>query len=240
MRKITLLVASTILVGSMAFASENPVFSDNNGRNPRHYVDYRNAEPIMFMERGIEFYVFPNGEFDFNTRPSGPRRTVVNTTYGAPGVRTTTTYYGPANYGVRIEHDNFGRVRRVGNVFINYDGYNRVKRVGSVNRRYNSFALTQVGGLRIFYNRRGHIIDVAGYVNGASHAYAYNPFTTGGYDNDYSYNTPDYDYGYESGSGYNEDDYYYYKADGTKAKMSAAEIEAVKSDEKSVMEKNKR
>ncbi len=66
---------------------------------------------------------------------------------------------------------------------------------------------------------------------------AYNPFTTGGYDNDYSYNTPDYDYGYESGSGYNEDDYYYYKADGTKAKMSAAEIEAVKSDEKSVMEK---
>ena len=240
MRKITLLVASTILVGSMAFASENPVFSDNNGRNPRHYVDYRNAEPIMFMERGIEFYVFPNGEFDFNTRPSGPRRTVVNTTYGAPGVRTTTTYYGPANYGVRIEHDNFGRVRRVGNVFINYDGYNRVKRVGSVYMRYNSFALTQVGGLRIFYNRRGHIIDVAGYVNGASHAYAYNPFTSGGYGNDYSYNTPDYDYGYESGSGHNEDDYYYYKADGTKAKMSAAEIEAVKNDEKSVMEKNKR
>ncbi|KGO90592.1 hypothetical protein [Flavobacterium suncheonense] len=238
MRKITLLVASTILVGSMAFASENPVFSDNNGRNPRHYVDYRNAEPIMFLERGIEFYIFPNGEFDFNTRPSGPRRTEVNTTYGAPGVYATT-YYGPANYGVRIEHDNLGRVRRIGNVFINYDSRNRVKRVGSVYMSYNSFALTQVGGLRIFYNRRGQIIDVTGYVNGASHAYAYNPFADAGYGGNYGTGY-DYDYGYDSGSGYNEDDYYYYRADGTKAKMSKEEIEAVKKDERSVMEKNKR
>jgi hypothetical protein len=236
MKKITLLVASILLVGSMAYASENPVFSDNNEKGPRHTVDYRNAEPIMFMERGIEFYIFPDGEFDFNTRPSGPRRGTTNTTYGAPGVHVTN--YGPANYGVRVEHDNFGRVRRVGNVFINYDGYNRVKRVGSVYMRYNSFALSQVGGLRILYNRRGHIIDVVGYVNGASHAYAYNPY----FDNGYGGGNTNYndDYGYESGSGYNEDDYYYYKADGTKAKMSDAEIDEVKKDEQSVMEKNKR
>lgn len=242
MRKITLLVASTILVGSMAFASENPVFSDNNGKGPRHYVDYRDAEPIKFMERGIEFFVFPNGEFDFNTRPSGPRATV-NTTYGAPGVYTTS--YGPANYGVRVEHDNFGRVRRVGNVFINYDGHNRVKRVGSVYMRYNSFALTQVGGLRIIYNRRGCIIDVIGFVNGANHGYAYIPYTGAGYDGSYGPGSGTYDYndnyaGYESGSGYNEDDYYYYRADGTKAKMSKEEIDAVRKDEMSVAEKNKR
>ncbi|ESU28457.1 hypothetical protein FLJC2902T_18200 [Flavobacterium limnosediminis JC2902] len=232
MKKITLLVASVLLVGSMAHASENPVFSDTNGKGPRHTVDYRNAEPIMFMERGIEFYVFPDGQFDFNTRPSGPRRESANATYGAPGVRT---HYGPANYGVRVEHDNFGRVRRVGNVFINYDGYNRVKRVGSVYMRYNSFALSQVGGLRIMYDRRGHIIDVIGYVNGWSHAYLYSPYVyngNGGYDN--------MDYGYDSGSGYNEDDYYYYKADGTKAKMSKEEIETVKKDEQSLIEKNKR
>ncbi|MEW5675940.1 hypothetical protein ABGT15_06465 [Flavobacterium enshiense] len=241
MKKITLLVASIFLAGSMAYASENPVFSDNGGRTPRHYVDYRDAEPIMFMERGIEFYVFPNGEFDFNTRPSGPRRGAVNTTYGAPGVRVSTTYYDPANYGVRVEHDNFGRVRRVGNVFINYDGRNRVKRVGSVYMRYNSYALTQVGGLRIFYNRRGCIIDVMGYVNGASHAYAYNPFAGTRYDDSYGpANDYEYDNGYESGSGYNDDDYYYYKSDGTKAKMSKEEIDAVKKDEQSVKEKNKR
>lgn len=233
MKKITLLVASILLVGSMAYASENPVFSDNNKKGPRHNADYRNVEPIAFMERGIEFYVFPDGQFDFNTRPSGPRHATVNTTYGAPGVRTSG-YYGPANYGVRVEHDNFGRLRRIGNVFINYDGFNRVKRVGSVYMRYNSFALTQVGGLRILYNRRGQIIDVIGYVNGWSHGYDYNPYTYNG--NGYD----DTDYGYESGSGYNEDDYYYYKADGTKAKMTEEEIDAVKKDEQTVTDKNKR
>lgn len=48
------------------------------------------AEPIIFRERGIEFMLFPNGEFDFNTRPSGPRY-AVNGTNGAPGTRG---YYG--------------------------------------------------------------------------------------------------------------------------------------------------
>ena len=238
MKKITLLVASILLVGSMAHASENPVFSDANGKGPRYAVDYRNAEPIMFMERGIEFYVFPDGQFDFNTRPSGPRRSVTNVTYGAPGVHTAV-HYGPSNYGVRIEHDNFGRVRRIGNVFINYDGYNRVKRVGSVYMRYNSFALAQVGGLRILYDRRGHIIDVIGYVNHASNGYAYMPYGGNGYDNMNYDNDYGYD-GYESASGYNEDDYYYYKADGTKTKMSAAEIEEVKKDEQAVKAKIKR
>jgi hypothetical protein len=34
-------------------------------------------------------------------------------TYGAP------MYARNQNFGVKVEHDNFGRVRRVGNVFIN-------------------------------------------------------------------------------------------------------------------------
>ena len=119
MKKITLLVvASILLVGNIALASENPVFSDNTNRRG-YYIDYRDAEPIIFRERGIEFMLFPNGEFDFNTRPSGPRY-AVNGTNGAPGTRG---YYGTSERGIRVEHDNFGRVRRVGNVYINYDAF---------------------------------------------------------------------------------------------------------------------
>jgi hypothetical protein len=33
----------------------------------RSAVDFRNAEPIVFMERGVEFFVFADGQFDFNT-----------------------------------------------------------------------------------------------------------------------------------------------------------------------------
>ncbi|HLO72962.1 MAG TPA: hypothetical protein VK164_03420 [Flavobacterium sp.] len=223
MKKITLLVvASFILVGSMAYASENPVFSDNTDRRA-YSIDYRDAEPIIFKERGIEFMLFPNGEFDFNTRPSGPRHTA-NGTSGAPGTRG---YYGPSGRGVRVEHDNFGRVRRVGNVYINYDAFGRVKRIGSIYMSYNSFAVTKVGNMRIVYDRRGRIVDVYGFINATNSGYYYNPRGTH-YSNDHD------DYGYDDDDNgdydddYDENDYYYYRKDGTKVKMSDEDIKEIK------------
>lgn len=218
MKKITLLVvASILLVGNMALASENPVFSDNTNRRG-YYIDYRDAEPIIFRERGIEFMLFPNGEFDFNTRPSGPRYHV-NGTNGAPGTRG---YYGPSERGIRVEHDNFGRVRRVGNVYINYDAFGRVKRIGTIYMSYNSFAVTKVGNMRIVYDRRGRIVDVYGFINHANGGYNYNPGThysggNGHYDDDY-------------GDDYNDDDYYYYRKDGSKAKMSDDDVKEIKKE----------
>ena len=79
-------------------------------------------------------------------------------------------------------------------------------------------ALTQVGGLKIIYNRRGYIIDIVGYVNYNSSHYNYNP-GNGGHGNNYD----DDDYGND-----NDDDYYYYKKDGTKAKMSKDDIVEIK------------
>ena len=218
-KKITLLVvASFILVGSMAYASENPVFSDNTDRRG-YYIDYRDAEPIIFKERGIEFMLFPNGEFDFNTRPAIRPR--VNGTSGAP----RGMYYGTSERGIRVEHDNFGRVRRVGNVYINYDAYGRVKRIGTIYMSYNSFAVTKVGNMRIVYDRRGRIVDVYGFINHANGGYFYNPGTNysvgnGGYDDGDDYNDD-----YES-----DDDFYYYRKDGSKAKMSEEDIKEIKKE----------
>jgi len=221
-KKITLLVvASFILVGSMAYASVNPIFSDNTiGRG--YYIDYRDAEPIIFRERGIEFMMFLNGEFDFNTRPSGPRYHV-NGTNGAPGNRG---YYGPSERGVRVEHDNFGRVRRIGNVYINYDTLGRVKRIGTIYMSYNSFAVTRVGNMRIVYDRRGRIINVYDFINHTNSSYFYNPRGShyAGGNSGYGYgNYNDDDYG-------SEDDYYYYRKDGTKAKMSDEDIKEIKKE----------
>lgn len=218
MKKITLLVvASILLVGNMALASENPVFSDNTNRRG-YYIDYRDAEPIIFKERGIEFMLFPNGEFDFNTRPSGPRYHV-NGTNGAPGTRG---YYGPSERGIRVEHDNFGRVRRVGNVYINYDAFGRVKRIGTIYMSYNSFAVTKVGNMRIVYDRRGRIVDVYGFINHANGGYNYNPGTH--YSGGNGHYDDDDDYSYD----YNDDDYYYYRKDGSKAKMSDDDVKEIK------------
>jgi hypothetical protein len=199
MKKITLLVASIFLIGSgVANATEK-----NNRRFP---VDFRNADPIVFTERGVEFYIFPDGQFDFNTRPSNGdmyyksgRRNGPNTTYGSPANGQNR------NFGVKVEHDYTGKVRRIGNVMINYDANDRIKRVGSVYMTYNRYALTQVGGLQIVYNRRGQIIDIFGTVKG-------------GRENQYNQNNNDYnDHNYVQNT--NDEDNTYYRTKDAKPKV---------------------
>lgn len=199
MKKITLLVASILLVGSVANASE---IITKSGEEKRTRFSF--DEPISFMERGIEFFVFPNGEFDFNTRPEDSQGDYF---YKGAGKRGTTIQArGPINYGTRIEHDSFGRVRRIGNTFINYDSRDRVSRIGTVYMKYNRTALAQIGGMRIIYNRRGEIVDTVGRIKGYSNS-------------GYAYNYNNYYYDNYTASNYNGSDYYYYKADGTKAKI---------------------
>lgn len=191
MKKITLLVASILLFGSVAKASELN-FTDGVER-----TRFDLNEPISFTERGIEFFVFANGEFDFNTRPNDSEG---DYHFRSAGKRTAkVNNRGPINYGVLIEHDSFGRVRRVGNTFINYDSRDRVSRIGTVYMRYNRYALTQVGGLQIIYNRRGEIVDMIGRVKRNSGFTFNNNYTASTYGNN------------------NQNQYYYYRTDGTRA-----------------------
>jgi hypothetical protein len=179
MKKITLLVAGLLFTGSLAIASESTIFSGGN-TNVFAPVDYRDAEPVIFTERGIEFMVFLNGQMDFNTVPG---------TTGAiyhRGVRDANATYGVGGtQGVRVEHDYQGRVRRVGNVYINYDSQNRVKRIGSVYMTYNRFALSQIGGMTFAYNRSGMVTAVSGYVNNPARSYTYQNYN-GNNSNGYS------------------------------------------------------
>lgn len=180
---------------------------------------YRYTQPILFVERGVEFLIFPDGSFDFNTDfdPYSQTSTIyyrrnrrgnVNGTFGAPG-HANYNYGRPR--GVLVTHDRFGRVRRVGNVFINYDRHDRVKRVGSVYMRYRHGLLKQVGGLLIQYNRRGQMIGTNGFVNFANQGNgvcgidgSLNEFNNN-WDNDWFQN----DFGNEW-----DDDFYYYRRDG--------------------------
>ncbi len=201
MKKITLIVASFFLVGGIANASEKVVFSDTN-----FISNFGFDEPISFVERGIEFYIFPNGEFDFNTRPEDSHG---NFFYKSAGRKVVINVQrNPVDYGVRIEHDDFGRVRRVGNTFINYDFNDRVTRIGSVFIKYNRFALVQVGGLKIVYNRNGQIIDFFGSVKNTRMAYIDGNRRYRGY-NYHNHNNSNSNYEND-----NDDDYYYKTKDG--------------------------
>jgi len=194
MKKITLLVAGLLLTGSLAFASEQNVFS-GNATNNYYPIDYREAEPVVFKERGIEFMVFPDGQMDFNTQPAA-----ASTNYYRTGSRANATYGAPgttSGQGVRVDHDVNGLVRRVGNVYINYDYAGRVKRIGSVYMSYNRFALSQIGLLKLSYDAKGRIIAAQGYVNSANSSRGYEPVYV--YNGNASNN---------NGSGYNNDSYH--------------------------------
>jgi hypothetical protein len=156
MKKITLLAASIFLFGGIVANAD-----ERNHRNSA--FDLRNGDPIVFTERGIEFYVFADGQFDFNARPSNGhmyyKSNRKNKFYDKPGK-------GPKwNYGVDVEQDRNGNIRRIGNVLINYDSRNRVNRIGTVYMDYNRYCLTQVGGLQIVYNHNRQIVDIFGTVN---------------------------------------------------------------------------
>tara|TARA_R110002049_G_scaffold68910_3_gene178568 strand:- start:281 stop:1246 length:966 start_codon:yes stop_codon:yes gene_type:complete len=93
-------------------------------KNETSYNVYNNA--VNFFESGIEFFVFTNGEFDFDTRFN--------------------------SRGIRINRDFRGRISNVGNVFIRYDIRGNVTRIGDVLIRYSRGILTNVGDLSVRYD----------------------------------------------------------------------------------------
>jgi hypothetical protein len=197
MKTITLLVASILLAKNVTVASELSTITDDF-TTTRYTLD----EPLSFTERGIEFFVFANGEFDFNTRPDDSNG---DYNYRKAGNKTSERC-NPTNFGVVIEQDSFGRVRRIGNTFINYNYADRVSRIGSVYMKYNRYALSQIGGMKLVYNRKGEIVDTYGSIKGHRKGFTFNDYSlASNHYNSYNYN--------------NNNDYYYYRTDGTKSKI---------------------
>jgi len=167
---------------------------------------HRMDTPVQINIRHIDFFIFPNGEFDFNAHGR---------------------YYAQAGYmGVRIEKDRYGKIRRIGNVFVNYNRYGQVSRLGNVFIKYNRRGLVErVGRKRIRYHRGGYYVYAhspyhPGYVSGSFYygpSYAY----TNHYPPAYEYNleVPSYEDDYPENDAYDEDNYYYrstQKKSGTK------------------------
>ena len=123
MKKGILILLGMFMIVSTIEAKDGEILS-NKLNNETSYNVYNNA--VNFFERGIEFFVFTNGEFDFDTRFN--------------------------NRGIRINRDFRGRIRNVGNVFISYDIRGNVTRIGTVLIRYSRGILTNVGDLSVRYD----------------------------------------------------------------------------------------
>ncbi len=174
--KRVLLVCAGLLIG-LTTVSATELNSQKLSSKLDIKKNYRYAQPIMFMERGIEFLIFPDGSFDFNTNAQGQyyddgyyyrrntRRSNVNNTYRGPNGRIN---YNTNNRGTYILRDRNGTVRRIGNVYLNYDRFGRITRAGSIFMSYSRGRhsnLFRVGGLQVDYNRWGEIVYANGQVS---------------------------------------------------------------------------
>ena len=138
----TLLLFTTSLLLSVTTVSATDVKPKPKGNHVDASKHYRFAEPIVFMERGIEFYVFPDGSFDFDVQqnfyygPSNSRRVDINTRYTTRGQRVQ--YTSDRFNKNMIVKDRFGKITRIGNAPIYYDRKGDVTRIGSIDIDYLS------------------------------------------------------------------------------------------------------
>ena len=126
--------------------------------SPTSYNRYE--KPFIFIENGIEFAVFNDGQFDFNILRSNYTNLQINTR------NINFSFNSGHNYNAFVQHDNYGAVIQIENTPIFYDYYGRVRKIGGVRVNYNHYGLASyIGNLRISYNSYGVYTGCSGVVN---------------------------------------------------------------------------
>ncbi|RMB57565.1 hypothetical protein EAX61_10605 [Dokdonia sinensis] len=162
MKKLALL-----LIGFMTFGFTNAA---EDTTTITRYANYDGSR-YTFTEAGIEFSVFPDGEFDFYI-PQYTEGVSVSVNAGPVGLTFNTGY----DYDPYVQYDDFGAVIQIENTPLYYDNFGRLTQAGSVDIRYNSNRIVRVGGLNVFYNRYGAFDYYTGFINVYNRHYVYRPF----------------------------------------------------------------
>ena len=157
MKKLVLLFTALILgtSGIMANTADDKVAERNA---------YRNNNSFIFVENGVTFSVYPDGEFDFyiDNRIGNRRKNV--------------TFNSGHDYSAYAQYDDYGAVIQVENVPIYYDNFGRVSQIGDVDLRYRNGRVRSVGNMFVYYNNRGFYDYHTGYINSFNRFYVYRPF----------------------------------------------------------------
>ena len=155
------LILAVVFLGGMTAQADTVTHLDHGNKKGIRYYE---PQSITFIERGVQFVVFTDGQFDF--APVRPQVSV----YGRRGHQVQgpgTTYgvtYRPGNRGF-VKYDRWGNIHKVGRSYLNYNRFGQVNQIGSVSLRYRNGRLVRVGDMQIVYNRRGYIVNLIGYVH---------------------------------------------------------------------------
>jgi len=122
MKKLAILLVAIISTSLSPLA-----FANSNSNTYSSY--YNNQETFTFVERGITFSIFENGEFDFYINP----RRGTNIDVDLDGV--SLSYNSGYNYDAYIQYDDYGAIVQIEGTPIYYDSYGRISRAGDVRIR---------------------------------------------------------------------------------------------------------
>lgn len=162
MKKLVLIIAAVLLGTPSIFATtmEDKVATSNS---------YRYGNSFIFVENGVTFSVYPDGEFDFYIDNR------VNVGVGARVGNVGITFNSGFNYNPFVQYDDYGAIIQVENIPVYYDYYGRVSQIGSVDVWYRNGRVRRVGGLNVFYNG-GVFSHHTGFINIYNRGYVYRPF----------------------------------------------------------------
>ena len=130
-------------------------------------------DSFIFVENGVEFAIYPDGQFDFYYNPGF--RSGNSVQVATPNVNIS--YNSGYNYEPYIQYDDYGAVIQVESVPIYYDFYGRIVQAGDIFMDYNNFGrLARVGNLRLHYNNVHHYTHYTGFINNYNRSYVYRPW----------------------------------------------------------------
>lgn len=140
---------------------------------PGAAIDYRNpfgyGDAFIFTEGGVEFALFPNGEFDFYFNP----RSIV------PGFgrHTPFSFNGGYNYDPFVQYDDYGAVIQIERVPIYYDHFGRIIRAGRIQIGYNHYGMVnRIGNMFLQYDPYNSYTRYSGYINSHNRFYRFRPW----------------------------------------------------------------
>lgn len=135
-----------------------------------NYTKY-DGKAYIFIENGVEFSVFPDGQFDFvYVGPQNSTEVVIST----PGVNVS--FNAGYDYEAYAQYDDYGAIIQVEDVPVFYDEFGRIIQAGTVDISYRNRRLVRVGGLNIFYNNFGYYDYCTGFINPFNRFYVYRPW----------------------------------------------------------------
>lgn len=156
------------LFATFVFVSLTTFATTNTSTYNRYNNNY--GDTFTFVERGVTFSVFQNGEFDFYINP----RRGLHVGYQGNGVNIS--FNSGYNYDAYVQYDDYGAIIQIENIPIYYDYYGRVERVGNINLNYRYGRLARLGGLNVYYNSYGSYTHCSGYINRYNRDYVYHPY----------------------------------------------------------------